>query len=276
MDNTFDRMFYSEAELIGGVDESGVSDIAGSLVAACVILPKIDIHRDDLRIFEVDDSKKIPERYRKRHAEIIWQSAIAIGIGETQPAEIDYLGRFEARRLAMLRAVVACKSVNKGKPVKPQYLLVDGGVNVPINIRQTSIRAGDQKSLCIAAASVIAKVYRDDLMIRLHERFPFYGWINNKGFPCEKQFSGLDEHGIQLGIHRVASLGIIRSRMEPAKAAERLALWKSKTAALLGREVGENLWTANPPSSRPSTPYKPPAPPPAKSGTVTKPSKRKP
>jgi len=81
MDNTFDKLYYDQGELIAGVDESGVSDIAGPLVAACVVLPKIDPRKDDLAIFEVQDSKVVPEKHRKRLAEIVYNMAIGIGIG---------------------------------------------------------------------------------------------------------------------------------------------------------------------------------------------------
>lgn len=256
MDTTFDRKYYSKGELIGGIDESGVSDIAGPLVAACVILPKIDIHRDDLRIFEVDDSKKIPEKYRKGHAEVIWQTALAIGIGEVPPAEIDFLGKEAATRLAMLRAVIACKTTSKNKPTRPHFLMVDrsDGVKVPINIPQTHIPQGDQKSLCIASASVIAKVYRDDIMVKFHEKYPYYDWINNKGYPCEAHFKGIDTHGIQIGIHRIKRWPFTPRKNQLEDRVEwggRRKLWRVTTERALGKEIGDKLWTSNPPLSAP-------------------------
>ncbi|MCX6822064.1 MAG: hypothetical protein NTW30_04780, partial [Candidatus Aenigmarchaeota archaeon] len=150
MDNTFDKMFYLEGALIGGIDESGVSDIAGPLIAACVILPKIDLKKDDLRIFEIDDCKRIPKRIRKRQAELIWETAVAIGIGEVNPAEFDYLGSVKARQIAMIRSIVACKSTASGKLTQPDFLLVDGSFPIPVDIKQTSIPDCDQKSLCVA------------------------------------------------------------------------------------------------------------------------------
>lgn len=254
MDNTFDKVYYGRGELIAGIDESGVSDIAGPLVAACVILPKIDVHSDDLRIFEVDDSKKIPEKYRKKHAEVIWQTAIGIGIGEVQPAEIDYFGKQAATRLAMLRAVVACRTTGKGKLIKPHFLLVDRaeGVKVPITIPQMHIKEGDQKSLCIAAASVVAKVYRDDIMVKLHERYPYYGWLSNKGYPCDAHFRGIDEHGVQVGIHRIKRWPFISHKAikEEPGWDQRRRHWRTATERALGKELGEP-WTSKPPSSKP-------------------------
>lgn len=255
MDNTFDRMFYPEGELIGGIDETGVSDIAGPLVAACVILPKIDIHKDDLKIFEIRDSKKVPERFRKQHAEVIWQTAIAIGIGEVQPAEVDYLGREGGVRLAMLRSVAACKTVSRNKQLRPDFLLVDGHVPLHCGIKQKLLREGDNKSLCIAAASIVAKVYRDEIMVALHRRYPYYDWISNKGFPCEQHFQGLDQHGIQIGIHRIRywpfRLNTSTKGEELVQWETRRRLWRKVTEDKLGVELGDNLWTTDPPLHTP-------------------------
>lgn len=225
MDNSFDKMFYSEGNHIGGLDESGVSDIAGPLVAACVILPKIDLQKHNLKIFEVNDSKKIPEKYLKQHAAIIWEVAEAIGIGEVSASEIDYLGKQLSSSLAMLRAISSCRSLSGKKSlVKPDFLIVDGTRPVNVPIRQKCIRQGDTKSLCAAAASVVAKVYRNEVMQRLHDKFPWYDWINNKGYPCENQFKGLDKKGIQVGIHRIKSWPFIPNSRYP----ESRTLWKTR------------------------------------------------
>ena len=250
MDNTFDKLFYSQGDLIGGVDESGVSDIAGPLVAACVILPKIDPRKDNLKIFEVDDSKKIPEKYRKSHVEVIWQTAIAIGIGEVSAAETDYLGKQAASSLAMLRAIIVCKTTAKGKSVRPNFLIIDGTRPVQIDIKQCPIQDADKKSLCVASASIIAKVYRDDIMNKLHEKFPYYKWNSNKGYPCEDQFKGLDEKGVQIGIHRVKSWPFTPNQKFPenrSKMRKRRKLWRSNTERNLGMEIGGKLWTTKPP-----------------------------
>lgn len=261
MDNTFDKMFYSEGNLIAGVDESGVSDIAGPLVAACVILPKIDIQKDDLRIFEVNDSKQIPEKYRDKHAEIIWQSAIAIGIGEVQPAEMDYLGKATSIRVAMFRAISACRNAH-GKAVRPDLILIDRVDNtyLPIKIKQNLIEYGDEKSLCIAAASVVAKVYRDKIMIRLHERYPHYDWISNKGYPCENHFKGIDEYGVQIGIHRIRRWPFVKNpslQEERQKWESRRLLWKKVTVTALNTETDPKLLKLKRSSSKCSLPNKP-------------------
>lgn len=251
MDNTFDKMFYPEGRLIAGIDESGVSDIAGPLVAACVILPHIDVQKDDLRIFEVDDSKKIPEKYRKQHAEVIWQTAIAIGIGEVQPADIDYLGAIEATKLAMYRAIAACSSVAKGKTLTPDFVMIDKINNFYLNLkmRQTLIEQGDTKSLCIASASVVAKVYRDEIMLKLHNHFPYYDWISNKGYPCESHFKGIDTHGVQIGIHRIKKWPFIKNPSLPEDHTlweKRRKQWKKTTLKKMQIEAAPELWQQRP------------------------------
>lgn len=235
-------MYYNRGELIGGVDEAGVCDIAGPLVAACVILPKIDLHRDDLRIFEVNDSKQIPVSKRKYYAEIVWQVALGIGIGEVQPAEYDYLGRGSAVKLAMLRAVTACKKTTTKKQLTPDFLIIDGRVPINTTIPKKGIIRADEKSLSVAAASIVAKVYRDEIMIRYHEQFPYYGWNTNKGHPSEEHFKGIDKHGIQIGIHRV-KVWPFRARPEDSKTTweTRRGAWRKTTENNLSSCLGD-LW----------------------------------
>jgi ribonuclease HII len=251
VDNTFDKMYYSQGRHIAGVDESGVSDIAGPLVAACVILPYIDVHKDDLRIFEVNDSKQVPEKYRKQHAEVIWQTATAIGIGEVQPADIDYLGIIEATKLAMYRAIAACKTVSKGKTMTPDFVMIDKINNFTLNIkpRQTLIEQGDTKSLCIASASIVAKVYRDEIMLKLDNHFPYYSWAKNKGYPCEDHFKGIDEHGVQIGIHRIKRWPFIKNPSLPEDHSlweRRRKQWKRITLKKMQLETAPELWSLRP------------------------------
>lgn len=244
MDNTFDKMYYNHGELIGGVDESGVSDIAGPLVAACVILPKIDLHRDDLRIFEVNDSKKIPEMYRKQHAEIVWQVALGIGIGEVYPAEIDYFGKYASISLAMLRAIAACRKTSASKAsLTPDFLLIDGELPVHTKIKHQKLLHADEKSLCVAAASIVAKVYRDDIMKKYHDQYPYYGWDSNKGYPCEDHFKGIDTHGVQIGIHRIRSWPFVPgTKIEEARSwKRRRSKWRDVTEARCGKDLGD-IW----------------------------------
>jgi ribonuclease HII len=248
MDHTYDSMFYHEGEFIGGLDESGVSDIAGPLVAACVILPKIDIHKHDLKILEINDSKQIPEKYRKQHAETVWKVATAIGIGEVSPTEIDYLGKYAAIRLAMLRAIAACKKTGTHKQLTPDYLLIDGELLIPTPIRNKVIKKGDAKSLSIAAASIVAKVYRDDIMLKLHSEYPEYDWASNKGYPCENQFVGIDKIGIQMGIHRTKFWPFTENPKLNANEKElwrkRRHHWRAVTEGKLFTDLGGLEWTS--------------------------------
>lgn len=244
MDNVFDKMYYHRGELIGGIDEVGVSDIAGPLVAACVILPKIDLHRDDLRIFEVNDSKQIPEKYRKQHAEVVWQVALGIGIGEVSPGEIDYLGKYASISLAMLRATSACRKTTSSKSIiKPDFILVDGELPVRTHIPHKHILHADERSLCVAAASIVAKVYRDEIMIRYHDQFPHYDWISNKGYPCENHFKGIDTHGVQIGVHRIRSWPFVPNHKikEEFSWKKRRLSWRRTTEARFGKDLGD-VW----------------------------------
>ena len=248
MDNTYDKMFYEEGKYIGGVDESGVVDIAGPIIAACVVLPKIDLKKHDLRIFDIDDSKKVHEKYRKLHAEIIWQTAIAIGIGEVSAPEIDFLGKAISCRTAMLRAVSACKRVSNDRKFKPDFLIVDGERALQCNILQHPVKDGDKKSLCTASASIVAKVYRDDIMVKLHSRFPQYGWKNNKGYPCEKQFKGIDKCGAIIGVHRIKYWPFIINSKYPEKIStwkQRRKKWRLTTENAMGQELG-GVWKDRP------------------------------
>lgn len=217
MDNTFDKKFYDRSEIIAGIDETGVSDIAGPLVAACVILPKIDIDKHSIKIFEISDSKKVPEKYRELHAGIIYNTAIGIGIGEVSAFECSVLGKKLATILAMNRAITSCKDVQTKELIKPGLLLIDGNIDLDITIPYEKIIKGDEKSLSIAAASIIAKVYRDQRMIALHEKYPQYDWASNKGYPCENQFEGLDKVGYIQDIHRLGFWPFKKSSLEKEK-----------------------------------------------------------
>lgn len=248
MDNTYDKMFYEEGKYLGGVDESGVVDIAGPIIAACVILPKIDVKKHDLRIFDIDDSKNVHERYRNLHAEIIWQIAIAIGIGEVSAPEIDFLGKAISCRTAMLRAVSACKRIANDKKIRPDFLIVDGERSLHCGIPQHPVKDADKKSLSAASASIVAKVYRDDIMEKLHSRFPQYGWKNNKGSPCEKHFQGIDRCGAVIGVHRVKYWPFSINSKYPEKVAlwkQRRKKWRLVTEKTLGAELG-GIWKDKP------------------------------
>lgn len=246
MDDTFDKIYHKNGNFIGGIDETGVSDIAGPIVSSCIILPKIDRSKDDLKIFEINDSKKIIEKYRKKYAEIVYQTAVAIGIGQATPTEIDYLGRLSSTKLAMKRAVLACQKVNTHKSLRPDFLLIDGEIKLDTRIPQLSIVKGDNKSLSIACASIIAKVFRDEIMLDLDKRYPYYDWKSNKGYPCENQFKGIDKHGVLPGIHRIKYWPFMTNDRfkETGKArwAKRRRRWKKTTEQILMKKMEDMIW----------------------------------
>ena len=244
MDNTFDSLFYNRGKLIAGVDESGVTDIAGPLVAACVVLPKIDVRKDDLAIFDVNDSKEVPDRRRKVLAEVIYNNALGIGIGLVDPTEIDYLGRQRSINLAMKRAVLNCKTQGDGEKVHPDFAIVDGIEKIKIQIPQEAVKGGDNKSLAVAAASIVAKVYRDSIMAELHTKYPYYDWISNKGFPCENHYEGIDKHGIVFGVHRLNSWPIVPKKKEPNPKGwqSRRKKWRIATETIASKNQKENFY----------------------------------
>lgn len=168
--------------LIGGVDEVGRGPLVGPVVAACCILPI------NYKLEGLTDSKKLTEKKREKFYEILIKDAISYGIGIVQPDVIDKINIYEATKIAMAEAVSNCK-------IKPQHLLIDA---MPLNLEipTTSIIKGDSKSLSIAAASVIAKVSRDRMLIELDKKYPMYDFKNNKGYPTKKHIEAINKFGI--------------------------------------------------------------------------------
>ena len=175
---------YLNKDLIeAGCDEAGRGCLAGAVYAAAVILPK-DFHNDLL-----NDSKQLTERQRYALREVIEREAIAWAIGIVSPQEIDKINILNASILAMHRAV-------DGLKVRPEALIIDGNRFKPYqNLPHTTVVKGDGKYLSIAAASILAKTYRDDYMNKLHEEFPHYDWKDNKGYPTKKHREGIRLHG---------------------------------------------------------------------------------
>ena len=168
---------------VAGVDEAGRGCLAGPVVAAAVILPS------DVRLDGVDDSKKLSAAEREAALERIEAAAVAVGVGVCSPEEIDRLNILWAAMEAMRRGANALD-------VRPDHLLIDGNRCFPRSPWpfQTVIK-GDQTSLSIAAASIVAKVTRDRLMHALHDAFPAYGWRTNVGYPTKAHYAALAEHG---------------------------------------------------------------------------------
>ena len=174
-------------ELIAGVEEVGRGPLAGPVVAAAVILPKA------CKIPGLNDSKKIPKSKHKEIYEVVLQNAIAIGIGVKDNQVIDQVNIYEATKLAMMEAIGQLEP-------QPQHLLIDA-MRLDLPISQTSIIKGDANSLSIAAASIVAKVTRDQMMEEFDKEYPGYDFAQNAGYGTAKHLAGLDKLGVT-PIHR--------------------------------------------------------------------------
>ncbi|HMK42596.1 MAG TPA: ribonuclease HII [Dissulfurispiraceae bacterium] len=175
--------------LIAGIDEAGRGPLAGPVVAAAVILP------EGLRIDGVRDSKIVPQRERERLHDRICTAALAYATGVAQWDEIDRINILQATRSAMMRALA-------GLSAKPDLVVIDA-VRLPeLTVMQRPVVRGDAVSACVAAASILAKVTRDRLMIRYHEEFPLYGFARHKGYATQEHLDALRKHG-PCPIHRL-------------------------------------------------------------------------
>jgi len=173
---------YADYEYICGIDEVGRGPLAGPVVAGAVILPK------DCDILYLNDSKKLTEKKREELYDIIMEKAIATGIGYATPQRIDEINILQATYEAMRMAI-------KNLSVKPDILLNDAVTIPEVTIRQIPIIKGDAKSVSIAAASIIAKVTRDRLMVEYDEIMPAYGFASNKGYGSQMHIEALKEIG---------------------------------------------------------------------------------
>ena len=175
---------YYIGKIEAGCDEAGRGCLAGSVYAAAVILP--DDYQNDL----LNDSKQLTEKRRYQLREIIERDAVAWAVGIVTPEEIDKINILNASILAMHRALDQLK-------VRPEAIIVDGNRFKPYNnIPHTTIVKGDGKYLSIAAASILAKTYRDDYMNQLAEEYPQYDWFSNKGYPTKKHRDAIRQYGI--------------------------------------------------------------------------------
>lgn len=167
-----------------GCDEAGRGCLAGSVYAGAVIFPP------DYRNEELNDSKQLSERRRNALREVIQRDAVAWAVGVVEPDEIDRINILNASILAMHRALDALS-------VRPEAVIVDGNRFKPYrNLPYTTIVKGDGKYLSIAAASILAKTYRDDYMAELARQYPQYDWQSNKGYPTKKHREAIREFGI--------------------------------------------------------------------------------
>ncbi len=178
------KSHYYESLIEAGCDEAGRGCLAGSVYAAAVILPP------DYQNELLNDSKKLTAKKRYALREEIERDAIAWAVGIVTPEEIDKINILNASFLAMHRALDQLK-------VRPEAVIVDGNRFKPYqDLPSTTIVKGDGKYLSIAAASVLAKTYRDDYMLSLAEEYPQYDWQSNMGYPTKKHRQAIREHGI--------------------------------------------------------------------------------
>ena len=176
--------YYYIDKIEAGCDEAGRGCLAGSVYAAAVILPK-DYHDDQL-----NDSKQLTAHQRYMLRETIEHDAIAWAVGVVTAQEIDKMNILRASITAMHRAIDRLS-------VRPEALIIDGNRFYPYHdLPYTTIVKGDGKYLSIAAASILAKTYRDDYMRELHKEYPYYGWDHNAGYPTTEHRRGIAEHGL--------------------------------------------------------------------------------
>lgn len=167
-----------------GCDEAGRGCLAGPVFAAAVILPK------DFECEQLNDSKQLTEKQRYLLRPLIEEKALAWAVGIVDHEEIDKINILNASFLAMQRAVASLA-------IRPQHLLIDGNrFKKYEDIPHTCVVKGDGKLLPIAAASILAKTYRDDFMLDLHTQYPQYDWDHNKGYPTKKHRDGIKLHGV--------------------------------------------------------------------------------
>jgi ribonuclease HII len=187
--------FHTAGLREAGVDEAGRGCLAGPVTAGAVILPP-DYHHADL-----NDSKQLTARQRDRLRVVIERDALAWAVAEVSPADIDRINILQASLLAMHRAIDALS-------VRPEHLLIDGNrFNAYPLVPHLCVVRGDATYLSIAAASILAKTHRDELMCRLAAQFPHYGWAENAGYPTERHRAAIREHG-PCEWHRLSFRGV--------------------------------------------------------------------
>jgi ribonuclease HII len=191
----FDRRVRAGGyRLVAGVDEAGRGPLAGPVVAAAVILP------EDVDLPGVDDSKKLSEVRREALYPLIRERALAVGVGVSSPEVIDGINILQATLAAMRQAVESLSP-------SPEFILVDGITQVPLPISQRTVKKGDSRSLSIAAASIVAKVTRDRLMVEYDRRYPGYGFASHKGYGSADHLAAIAALGPS-PIHRITFRGV--------------------------------------------------------------------
>lgn len=182
------ELYNKGINFIAGVDEVGRGPLIGPVVTACVILPR------DFNCKGLTDSKKLSEKKREEYFDYIMENALSVSVGMMSEKVIDEVNIYEATKLAMYQAIDNSK-------IKPEHVLIDAMKLENLEMPSTSIIKGDAKSISIAAASVIAKVTRDRMMLELDEKYPMYGFKKHKGYPTKQHIEAIEKYGI-LDNHR--------------------------------------------------------------------------
>ena len=207
--NTVDLYAYEKElwekgiDYVGGVDEVGRGPLIGPVVTACVVLPH------DFVLEGLTDSKKLTEKKREQFYDYIMEHAVCVKIGMCSPERIDEINIYQASREAMIEAI---EKVAKEIPLG--HVLVDA-MPMDIDIDTTSIIKGDAKSITIAAASVIAKVTRDRMMIELDHKYPMYGFGKHKGYPTKQHLEAIETYGLIDGYRK--TYGPVKKILEGGK-----------------------------------------------------------
>lgn len=175
-------------EKICGVDEAGRGPLCGPVVAAAVILPKNEI------IEGVNDSKKLTEKKREALFDVIKEKAVAVGVGISDVKVIEEVNILNATKLAMRQAI-------ENLEINPDYVLIDGNQGIDISIDFETVVSGDARSESIAAASIIAKVTRDRMLVEYDKKYPEYGFAKHKGYGTKAHITAIKEYGLT-PIHR--------------------------------------------------------------------------
>jgi len=196
LDTLFYESLFRKAgyRLIAGVDEVGRGPLAGPVVAAAVILPE-GVVLDGVR-----DSKEMTESAREKAFPLIHEKALSVGVGVVSAEDIDRTNILRASLQAMKQAILSLDP-------QPEFCLVDGIHPVPVPIPFRCLKKGDRRSHSISAASIVAKVYRDRIMCSFHEKFPLYGFSENKGYGTAQHLAALREQGA-CPIHRTTFRGV--------------------------------------------------------------------
>ncbi|SES72460.1 RNase HII [Pseudobutyrivibrio sp. C4] len=189
----FENQYWPEFDYIGGIDEVGRGPLAGPVVTACVVLPK------DCSILYINDSKKLSASKRDELYEIIMKEAVSVGIGVCSEQRIDEINILQATYEAMRQAISECS-------VEPQVLLNDAVTIPEVKIKQVPIIKGDAKSISIGAASIIAKVTRDRMMVEYDSIYPEYHFASNKGYGSAEHIEAIKKYG-PCPIHRRSFIG---------------------------------------------------------------------